>query len=80
MREGHTENRIGRVPERLLHLIGSVFHVHASSGVCAGQKVLDESHAHVVAQSFQLLVHIVHVLKVPKHLGDQSAVGKGQQF
>lgn len=80
MRECHTGNRIGRSPERLLHLIGSVFHVHAPSWVCAGQKVLNESDAHVVAQSFELLVHIVHVLKVPKHLGDQSAVGQGQQL
>lgn len=68
------------LPESRLNLICSVSHVSASRWACFWQEVLDNSHSHVVAQPFKLLVHILNVLEVPKHLRHESTIGQRQKL
>lgn len=57
------------LPERRLDFIGCVAHIETTRRVGFGQEVLDDPHPHIIAQPFELFIHIFHALKITQHLG-----------
>lgn len=67
-------------PERRLDFISCVAHVEATRRIRLREEILDDPHAHVVAEPLQLLVHILDVLKVAQHLRHECSVGQRQKL
>lgn len=67
-------------PEGELDFVRRFAHVQTTGRAGTRQKVLDQPHAHVVADAFELFVHVLDVLKVAQHLGHERAVREREQL